>query len=255
MSSEQVRLEQRGNVAIVRMDRPPANAIEMGFASEFSSAFDAALEADPGAIVLTGTGRFFSGGLDLRSVPSYTPAEQQEFLRSINRMIGRLYSCPVPLVGAVNGHAIAGGLVLVLATDYRVGTDRDAQLGLTEARVGIPFPAVAMAIVTAELSAPDLRYVTLHASRFGPAEARSRGVLDELRPPDEVLERAVAVADDHASMPTSGYAAIKRQARAAAIEQIERVIADDSDPMQQGWIAPEASEAALAILRAPRDTT
>jgi len=82
--------------------------------------------------VLTGTDRFFSGGLDLKAVPAYAPAQQRELLDVLNRMIGKLYACPVPLVGGVNGHAIAGGFILALTTDYRVGPQGDALFGLTD---------------------------------------------------------------------------------------------------------------------------
>jgi len=253
MSFDHVSLEQRGEVAIVRLERPPANAIDLDLATQFSAAFDRAVSGRPGAVVLTGTGRFFSGGLDLRAVPTYSPAQQQALLRTINRMIGNLYACPAPVVAAVNGHAIAGGLVLVLTTDYRVGPDSEAWFGLTEARVGIPFPAGPMAVVEAELAPPDLRYVTLHARNFGPAEARSRGVLDELQPPADVLRRALEVAGDLASMPADGYGRIKRQVRASALERIEQLVADDADPMLGGWLDPGSAEAAAAILRSPPD--
>jgi enoyl-CoA hydratase len=253
MTCKHVSLERRGGIAIVRLDRPPANAIDMDLATEFDAAFEKVVGDRPGAIVLTGTGRFFSGGLDLKVVPTYSLSEQKAFLHTINRMIGRLYACPVPVVGAINGHAIAGAFVLVLTTDYRIGPDADALFGLTEARAGIPFPAAPMVVVGAELAPSDVLYTTLYARNFGPSEARSRGVLDELRPRSDVLERAVEVAEDIASMPADGYRRIKRQVRAAAIARIEQLIADDSDPMLRGWLDPGAREASAAILHGARD--
>jgi enoyl-CoA hydratase len=173
MTYKHVSLERRGGIAIVRLDRPPANAIDMDLVTQFDAAFEEVVGDRPGAIVLTGTGRFFSGGLDLKVVPSYSLSEQKAFLQTINRMIGRLYACPLPVVGAVNGHAIAGAFVLVLTTDYRIGPDADALFGLTEARAGIPFPAAPMVVVGAELAPSDVRYTTLYARNFGPSEARS----------------------------------------------------------------------------------
>ncbi len=78
-------------------------------------------------------------------------------------------------------------------------------------------------------------------------------MLDELRPSADVLERALEVAGDLASMPAVGYGRIKRQVRAAAIDRIEHLIADDSDPMLQGWLDPGSPKAAAGILAAPRD--
>ncbi|MDH3212743.1 MAG: enoyl-CoA hydratase/isomerase family protein [Myxococcales bacterium] len=252
MSSDHVSLERHGAIAVVQLNRPPANALELEFALEFEAAFDSILRDAPEAMVLTGSGRFFSGGLDLKVVPAYAGSDQQVFLRILNRMIGKLYACPIPVVGAINGHAIAGGLILALTTDYRIGPATDSLFGLTEARVGIPFPAATMAVLQAELAAPDVRYATLTARLFGPEEARARGILDELQPTAALLERAIEVARDLASMPADGYRRIKHQVRGAAITRIEQLTATDSDPMLQGWLSPEAREAAAAILTGSR---
>ena len=203
--------------------------------------------------MLTGTGDFFSGGLDLKLVPTYSRAQQKDFVRVLNRMMGRLYACPVPVVGAVNGHAIAGGFILALTADYRIGPAADSFFGLTEARVGVPFPAATMLVLQAELAPADVRYTIFYAGLFGPQEARQRGLLDELQPPAAVLERALEMAGDLASTPADGYRRIKQQVRGATISQIEQMIATDSDPALERWITPEVQGAAAAILGGSRD--
>ncbi len=238
MSSNSVLLEQRDAVAVLRLNRPPANAVGLEFAREIEAALDSEAVRDAKALVLTGTGSFFSGGLDLKIVPGYSKEEQREFLGVLNRVLGRLYAYPIPLVAAVSGHAVAAGFMLALAADYRVGPVGAAQFGLTEARVGIPFPAVPMIILRAECSARDVRYCTLYAHTFGPDEARRRGILDELQPAESVLERALEVASEMASMPAEGYRRIKYQVRKAAIDEIQEVISTGGDPMLEGWISP-----------------
>ncbi len=243
-----LRIERQGPITVVRLDRPPANAFCLELANEFEAAIEAQALSEARALVVTGTGDFFSGGLDLEVVPSYSPQEQRDFLGVLNRVIGWLYARPIPVVAAVNGHAVAGAFVLALAADYRVGPIGNAQFGLTEARVGIPFPAVPMVVLQAELAPQDVRYSALYAHRFGPDEAQRRGVLDELQPAESVLERAVDVARDMASMPADGFRAIKHQVRQAAIDRIQEFVSKDADPMIEGWISPEAPEAARSIL-------
>jgi len=221
-------------------------------AEECEAAFDATMQSAPEALVLTGTGSFFSGGLDLTIVPTYSPEQQRAFLVVLNRMVGKLYGCPIPVVGAINGHAIAGAFVLTLITDYRVGPTADARFGLTEAQVGIPFPAAAMTVVQAELAPQDVRYTTLSARLFGVEEARRRGILDELQPPQAVLDRAIEVARDMARMPADGYRRIKHQFRQEALARIERVNATGSDPMLQSWVSSEAPNASASVLRGGR---
>jgi enoyl-CoA hydratase len=186
-------------------------------------------------------------------VPTYSREDQREFLGLLNPVIATLYSLPIPVVGAINGHAVAAGFILALTTDYRVGATGDAQLGLTEARVGIPFPAVPMMVLHAECAPQDVRYTTLFSHTFGSDEAHRRGILDELVPPQNVLERAIQVARDMAGMPSDGYRRVKYQVRQAAIARIQEFLAQGRDPMLEGWLSPEAQQASTAILEAPRN--
>ncbi len=249
MADVDILIEQRAGVSILRMNRPPANAFTLDFARNLESAFASVLKSGPEALVITGSGDFFSGGLDLRIIPQYSAEEQRSFLEVLNRVMGALYACPLPLVAGVNGHAIAGAFVLTLTADYRVGPMNDtSQFGLTEARVGIPFPAVPAVVVQAEMAPNDVRFTTLCAKNFPAEQALSRGFFDELQPQENVLERAVEVARDLASMPADGYARIKQQFRAAAIEKIEQINAEQSDPMLDTWVSGEAAEASDAVL-------
>jgi len=84
---------------------------------------------------------------------------------------------------------------------------------------------------------------------LGSDEARLRGVLDELQPPAAVLERALEVARDMATMPPDSYQRIKRQVRQAAITRIEEINATASDPMLQAWVSPDALKASASVLR------
>lgn len=245
-------LEQRDAIAVVRLDRPPANALCLELLRDLEAALDAPAVEGARGLVLAGSGRFFSGGLDLEAVPRYSREQQRELLRTLNRVVGRLYALPVPVVGAINGHAVAGAFILALTTDYRIGPAGDARFGLTEARVGIPFPAVPMIVLQAEYAPQEVRYAALWARHFGPEEARRRGLLDELVAPESVLDRALQVARDMAGMPADGYARIKRQVRRAAIERIQAVVSQDLEPMLEDWLSPEARQASEAVLRGPR---
>ena len=253
MSFHCLQLETIDETTVIRLKRPPANAFCIELAEEMTTAFESEEVRTAKALVLTGTDRFLSGGLDLKAVPTYSQAEQREFLGVLNRLLGKLYAWPAPVVAGVNGHAIAGGLIFALATDYRIGTTASGALfGLTEARVGIPFPAVPMIILLAELAPADVRYTTLQARNYGAQEARDRGVLDELQPAAAVLERAIEVARDMASMPADGYRRIKHQTRRVAIARIEEIVSANADPMLENWFGPDARDASTALLEASK---
>src|SRR6059036_1634384 len=130
-----------GRIAIVTLDRPPANALDR---PAFEELIDlcARLRASSAvrAVVLTGTGRFFSAGLDLFQVFAYPPEGFDLFAARFDEAFAALFRFPKPVVAAVNGHAIAGGAVLAAAADLRVAADGEARIGLTAIDVGVPFP-------------------------------------------------------------------------------------------------------------------
>ncbi len=245
-----ITIERDGGIAILRLMRPPANAVDLELAAEMEVAFRS-LTSSGGvtAIVITGSGSCFSAGLDLKRVPLYGLDEQRAMVGTANRLLGQLYGCPLPVVAAVNGHAVAAGLILMLTSDYRVGTNGACKLGLTEGRVGIPFPAVAMLVLQAEVAPHVARVLTLRANNIDPQAALAWGLLDELQAPAAVVSTAIEVARDLASIPSEAYARIKQQLRAATLVRIEETIAQGTDPALESWVTSEAAAASAALLR------
>ena len=242
-------VESTDGIALVRFERPPANAIELESARALEETLGR-LEADGGtrAVVLTGHGQFFSAGLDLKVVPAYGAGEQRAMVMAINRLVGRLYALELPAVAAVNGHAIAGGLVVVLACDVRIGRRGSYRLGLTETRAAVPYPVAAITVVTTELTPAVARRRVLLARNGTPEDALADGILDELANGESVVPRALDVARDLAALPRSAYASIKRQLRAPALARIADVLATGSDPLVEGWLGAETASAASEVL-------
>jgi enoyl-CoA hydratase len=123
------------------------------------------------------------------------------------------------------------------------------KLGLTELRAGIPYPAAAIAVVRAELSASTARRLALGAALVGPQEALELGMVDELCDPEQVVPRAVEVATGLAGLPRETYGVVKRQLRAPTIEAIERVLSGGAgDPVLGTWIGDDTRAAAARLL-------
>jgi enoyl-CoA hydratase len=241
-----VTIEHSDGVAIVTVDRPPANALDRDLLAELVEV--SARERHARAVVLTGKEGFFSAGLDLKNLPAMGPDAQGEMIMGVNRLVSGWYSFPRPVVCAVNGHAIAGGLVLALCGDYRVGSTT-GKLGLTEVRVGVPYPAAAIAVVAAELEPAAVRKLVLGGELVDPPRALELGLVDELAHPAAVVERALAVARELAVSPADAYTRVKQQLRGALIAEIERVVQERSDPLLESWLSPRAGEAASSVLR------
>ncbi len=244
---DHVKVESRDGTAIVRIDRPPANAMNPELVEEIIAVTGDLAAAAPDAVVIVGRDGFFSAGLDLNLVPTLDPNGQAEMIMGINRMVAAWYGFGRPVVGAISGHAIAGGIVLALCADYRVGS-KQGKLGLTETRVGVPYPANALGVVKAELAAPAARYLVMRAHLVEPPEALELGLVDELADPQAVLERALEMAAELGDMPSDAYATVKRQLRGPALAEMERVVQSGTDPLAQGWLSAETGSAATAAL-------
>ena len=242
-----VSVEARGEVALVRVDRPPANAMDPGMLADGRAVLEELRADEPGAVVLTGRPGFFSAGVDLKLAPTLDRDAQRAMVEAINRTFLDWYGFPRPVVCAINGHAVAGGLILALTGDRRIGNG-EGKLGLTELRAGIPYPAAAMAVARAELAPPALRELALGADLVDQRRGLELGLLDELVDPDGLLDRALEAATELAALPRSAYARVKEQVRGATVAPVRATLERGADPMLGGWIGDEAAAASAAIL-------
>ncbi len=248
--SETIEVEKRGAVAVVTMRKPPANALDIETTNEIADAFGAL--AEDGSIrsaVLTGTGNVFCAGVDLKKAPGYGTDDQDRMVDALNRIFYNVYRLPVPVVGAINGHAIAGGLVLALCTDKRLAATGDYQVGVTEVRVGIPYPVSAIEVCRAELSPTDFRRMVLFGQNVAPDEAHEIGIFDEMVAPDRLMDRAMECAEELAGLPRDGFMKIKNQVRRPAFERMRAAVDDKQDPLFGDWLSDETLAAATAVLK------
>jgi len=167
-------------------------------------------------------------------------------LAAFNRMILGLYAFRRPTVAAVNGHAIAGGMVLMLCCDTRIGPREYGRYGLTEGRVGVAFPVGGFVPPFYELRREISRRWMLTADTYPPEEALAAGAFSELTPADRVLERARAVASEHLQLPES-YGRIKHQVRAEGVERLRNAVRD-GDPYQGRWLSEDVPARIEALL-------
>ncbi|MEY2431339.1 MAG: enoyl-CoA hydratase [Acidimicrobiaceae bacterium] len=213
-----IHVTTEDGVTILRIDRPPANALDPSLLNAGVEVIEELMAAPPDALVITGTGRFFSSGADLRVVPALSADEQASLARAISILFAGVYQFPRPVVAAVNGHAVAGGLIVALCADHRiVGTS--GQFGLTEVKVGIPFPSAAMAVVQRELTPPIVRRLVFGTELFDAHTAVQYDIFDEVVDDDHVVSRAIEKARELAALPQATYAAVKSRLRAGAFDR------------------------------------
>ena len=220
-------------VVTLTVDRPPANAMDLALLDEIVAAVQPLAADPPRALVLAGRDGCFSAGADLKAVPGYGPSQQREMVELINAMALGVYELEFPVVGAITGHAIAGGLVLALCTDIRIASGA-GRYGLTEVKVGVPYPQAALGVVHAELSPQAVRVLALGSELTDGRECERLGLFDEVLDADEVIARSLHVAARLAALPPEVYARTKRDLRAPVLAQIRAAV--EHDPLLAGWV-------------------
>lgn len=230
-------------VRLLTLDRPPANAINEDLLNDLRAALAAARDDEAvRAIVLTGAGDFFSGGFDLAAPPRDDEATAR--LNALYRDAhAELLGFPKPTLAMLNGHATAGGLVLVLACDYRLGVEGDYRVGLNEVAIGASYPLVAHEIVALRLPHARACELVLGAALYPASQAPRLGIVDELCPaerfPDTVLRRAGRLG----GFPRDAYAHAKARLVAPALARVRAESPADALRATAVWSSTESRAA------------
>jgi enoyl-CoA hydratase/carnithine racemase len=151
-------------------------------------------EVVPRALVVTGTGKFWSTGLDLDEVADYSDADRIRFMRRFDQLLGRILFAPFVTVAALNGHTIAGGALLALAHDYRIMRSDRGFMSLPSVDVGIPFTPGMSALISAKVPQPAAHDLVVSCRQIGGKEALELGVVNRVAAHTEVVTDAVALA-------------------------------------------------------------
>jgi Delta3-Delta2-enoyl-CoA isomerase len=174
----------------------------------------------PLAVVAVGTGKFFSNGLDLDWLSSDAASGigASAFMAEVHRLLGRMLVFPAYTVAALNGHTFAAGAMLSSAFDQRIMRDDRGYWCLPEVDLGLPLTPGMTATVTARLPAPAAADAMLTGRRYDAHAALAIGIVDDVAPESEVLDRAIATATEMATKNRSVIAEHKRQLFGAASE-------------------------------------
>jgi enoyl-CoA hydratase/carnithine racemase len=192
-----VAVEHINHVAVLTMNDPERRnplSIEMGFALQ-NALHAAAADDDIRVIVLTGAGMAFSAGGDIRQFTDFANRAASDVYKEGEATTGlfkTITSLRKPVVGAINGHALGGGLGLAAACHYTVAS-QTAKFGSTEIKLGL-FPLVILPILIANMGERRALEIGFTGEIFNAEAARNWGLVNEIVPQEDVLPRAVAFA-------------------------------------------------------------
>lgn len=241
-----ITVEHHQNVAVLRLQQGKVNALDLELLDQLVAGLQDLQGSGAGALVVTGEGRAFSAGVDLARYVEGGPEYTGRLLRAMSIVFETLFSLPIPTVAAVNGAAIAGGCILACCCDRRL-LAAGARMGATELTVGVAFPAAALEV---------LRYacgdrtedVVLSAGLYQDQAAVDVGLAHEVVPPEDLSERALALAGELAARRSEPFRLAKLQLRRHVLARIAADASSLDPDVLEVWADPETVALARASL-------
>jgi len=197
MDNSDVRVEIKDHIATVTLDRPPVNAMSQSLVEGMAEAFDSFDDLPEVRVaILTGAGKCFCAGADLKARGSSTakaprrPGAQRIYSRAGREAFNAIMECPVPVIGAINGTALGGGLCMAAACDILV-TSETATFGLPEVDVGLLGGGRHAQRLFGVYKARMLMFT---GQRVTGAELYRRGIVEQCVPPERLMDAAMEIA-------------------------------------------------------------
>lgn len=224
-------VEHESGVTIMTLENGKVNTLDIELLNDLSKQFRALRNSDGGSVVITGAGRAFSAGVDLVSIVNRGSDYVKSFLAALSAAILDIFQCPLPVVAAINGHAIAGGCLLAIAADVRVMGE--GKIGLPEFTVGVPLPVAGVEVLRS-VAGRHASHVLTSAALLDARNARDVGLVSMVTT-ENPLSTACEEAHRLATVRPTTFALAKRQLRAPAMASIEANLDEDS-AVEAAWL-------------------
>jgi enoyl-CoA hydratase len=218
-----VNVRVEGGVAAVILCRGKVNALDEPTIDELKDQFRE-LEVDEAvrAVVFSGEGKFFSFGFDIPGFLGHSKPEFSRFLTKFTDLYTYLFTYPKPVVAALNGHTVAGGLMLALACDRRFMAAGKGKVALNELVFGSSVFAGSVEMLRFAVGDRNAEEVLYTGAMVLPEEALRLGLVDEVCPAEELLGKAMAAARELGGKSQPAFQSMKRLLRGPVAEGMRR---------------------------------
>lgn len=235
-------VEVADGVTTVRFNHPPVNALDL----DLLEAVVITMRGTAGPVVITGAGKCFSAGVDLRAIVDGGPEYTERFVGMLTEAFLAVFEHPAPVIAAINGHAIAGGCVFAMCADLRFMSS--GTIGLTELAVGVPFPVAALEICRQAMGASVTR-AALQPTTIDSDTALSRRWVDTVVQDTDLMREAITTARTLGAHSPAAYAATKAQLHRPVRAAIDAGAEVDAQ-VRAAWTADDTRTRITAFLDA-----
>ncbi|HSJ84865.1 MAG TPA: enoyl-CoA hydratase-related protein [Acidimicrobiia bacterium] len=244
---EYVELTVEGPVALVRLDRPPVNALAEDAALELKEAFESCADGSIRSVVVTGEPHF-AAGADIRGFQAtFDAGAEERSAWTLQEAIAALEALEKPTIAAVHGYALGGGLELAMGADFRYLAD-DARVGQPEILLGLIPGAGGTQRLTRIVGYQRAKEMIFSGRQVDAEEAMAIGLADEVFPARELLERAMGAAREWAAAPTRAIAAAKKALNSGAGLPVEQGLLVERDAFNESFKTEDAREGVAAFI-------
>jgi 3,2-trans-enoyl-CoA isomerase len=218
-----VKVLKKGEIAIVQLSRGKVNALNDDLVEQMHRALSE-MEAEDSirALILTGSGKFFTFGFDIPEFMNHSKDEFSRYLINFTNLYGRIFVFAKPVIAALNGHTIAGGCMIASACDYRLMVRGKAKISLNEISFGSTVFAGNTSILKYCVSARNAQKILYSGKMYTAEEALGLGLVDEVTSEDDLLVKAEATAMEFAAKDPVAFRGIKQILRRPVLEEIAR---------------------------------
>lgn len=236
-----------GAVALVRLNRPPVNALSAELSADLAEAFGRCEDQSIRAVVVTGQPHF-AAGADIKGFQAaYDSGSEDTLARALVEAIWRLERLEKPTIAAIHGYALGGGLELAMGCDFRY-LAADAQVGQPEIKLGIIPGGGGTQRLTRIVGIQRAKELVFSGRFVGADEALALTLADKVFPSEVVLERAMADAADLAKGPTRAIAAAKRAINAGIGQPMTEAIEIEANAFNDCFWTDDAKEGVAAFI-------
>jgi enoyl-CoA hydratase len=216
-----IHYEIEKGIAQVTLDDGKVNAMEFVFFEELNEALDRVVSDGAKVLIITGRPGYFSGGLDIKLMPTLPPTELNRLAETFARSLLRVFSIPLPTVAVCSGHAVAGGAMLCFACDLRFVVDGPYVIQMNEMLVGIPLPSWMLLVGRSAIPVRWQVETLLHARAYSPADAVEKEVFHGLiEDGEDPIAYAMAQVEKLSSLNFMAYKTSKKRLREGDVRQV-----------------------------------
>jgi enoyl-CoA hydratase/carnithine racemase len=236
-----IERELRETVVILKLNRSVTNPINLGLINNLSDHIKTSIDEKgvAGIILTSANDKFLSIGFDIPELIDLSEKDFKYFYTSFNQLCMDLYTFPKPLVAAITGHAVAGGCILTLCCDYRFIAEGKKLMGLNEIKLGVPLPYPADRVLRQIVDDRNARRILDTGDFFPPEETFAMGLVDEVMPQEEVVEKAIRKVESLREQSLDAFTMIKRNRTEKVRAEIEASLAAKEEIFIEMWYSTE----------------